>query len=169
MQDLRAQQQTTWFLTLFLMLLAVPAFADDAPQLRITGNASDAVNSNIRALVNLSRYPCEPPTAQFGLIRRQILANSQQALQAMGYYESTLSLQTDQQDGCARVTLDVNTGPAVILQRADIRISGDAANDPAFNQLVATAQLAIGQRLQHDQYTSLKKNLQQQLISRGYV
>ena len=87
----------------------------------------------------------------------------------MGYYESTLSLQTDQQDGCARVTLDVNTGPAVILQRADIRISGDAANDPAFNQLVATAQLAIGQRLQHDQYTSLKKNLQQQLISRGYV
>ena len=83
MQDLRAQQQTTWFLTLFLMLLAVPAFADDAPQLRITGNASDAVNSNIRALVNLSRYPCEPPTAQFGLIRRQILANSQQALQAM--------------------------------------------------------------------------------------
>lgn len=169
MQDLRAQQQTTWFLTLFLMLLAVPAFADDAPQLRITGNASDAVNSNIRALVNLSRYPCEAPTAQFGLIRRQILANSQQALQAMGYYESTLSLQTDQQDGCARVTLDVNTGPAVILQRADIRISGDAANDPAFNQLVATAQLAIGQRLQHDQYTSLKKNLQQQLISRGYV
>jgi len=151
------------------MLLAVPAFADDAPQLRITGNASDAVNSNIRALVNLSRYPCEPPMAQFGLIRRQILANSQQALQAMGYYESTLSLQTDQQDGCARVTLDVNTGPAVILQRADIRIRGDAANDPAFNQLVATAQLAIGQRLQHDQYTSLKKNLQQQLISRGYV
>ena len=52
MQDLRAQQQTTWFLTLFLMLLAVPAFADDAPQLRITGNASDAVNRNIRPLVH---------------------------------------------------------------------------------------------------------------------
>jgi translocation and assembly module TamA len=169
MQDLRAPQQTTWLATLLLMLLAMPAFADDAPQLRITGNASDAVSGNIRALVDLSRYPCEPPTAQYGLIRRQILANSQQALQAMGYYESTLSLSTDREDGCVRVTLDVDTGPAVILQRADIRISGDAANDPVFNQLVANAQLAIGQRLQHDQYTALKKNLQQHLISRGYV
>jgi translocation and assembly module TamA len=169
MQDLRAPQQTTWLATLLLMLLAMPAFADDAPQLRITGNASDAVSDNIRALVDLSRYPCEPPTAQYGLIRRQILANSQQALQAMGYYESTLSLSTDREGGCARVTLDVDSGPAVILQRADIRISGDAANDPVFNQLVDNAQLAIGQRLQHDQYTALKKNLQQNLISRGYV
>ena len=169
MQDLRAPQQTTWLATLLLMLLAMPAFADDAPQLRITGNASDAVSDNIRALVDLSRYPCEPPTAQYGLIRRQILANSQQALQAMGYYESTLSLSTDREDGCVRVTLDVDTGPAVILQRADIRLGGDAANDPVFNQLVANAQLAIGQRLQHDQYTALKKNLQQHLISRGYV
>ncbi|MEQ3776146.1 MAG: outer membrane protein assembly factor [Alcanivorax sp.] len=166
---MRAPQQTTWLATLLLMLLAMPAFADDAPQLRITGNASDAVSDNIRALVDLSRYPCEPPTAQYGLIRRQILANSQQALQAMGYYESTLSLSTDREDGCVRVTLDVDTGPAVILQRADIRIGGDAANDPVFNQLVANAQLAIGQRLQHDQYTALKKNLQQHLISRGYV
>jgi len=166
---LRLHQQTTWLAALLLMLLAIPAFADDAPQLRITGNASDAVSRNIRALVDLSRYPCEPPTAQYGLIRRQILANSQQALQAMGYYESILSLSTDRADGCVRVTLDVDTGPAVILQRADIRITGDAANDPVFNQLVANAQLAIGQRLQHDQYSSLKKNLQQHLISRGYV
>jgi len=169
MQDLRLHQQTTWLAALLLMLLAIPAFADDAPQLRLTGNASEAVSRNIRALVDLSRYPCEPPTAQYGLIRRQILANSQQALQAMGYYESILSLSTDREDGCVRVTLDVDTGPAVILQRADIRISGDAANDPVFNQLVANAQLAIGQRLQHDQYTSLKKNLQQHLINRGYV
>lgn len=169
MQDLRLHQQTTWLAALLLMLLAIPAFADDAPQLRLTGNASEAVSRNIRALVDLSRYPCEPPTAQYGLIRRQILANSQQALQAMGYYESTLSLNTDRADDCVRVTLDVDTGPAVILQRADIRITGDAANDPVFNQLVANAQLAIGQRLQHDQYTSLKKSLQQHLISRGYV
>ena len=169
MQDLRATQQTTWLVTLLLTLLAMPAFAGDAPQLRITGNTSDAVSSNIRALVNLSRYPCEPPSAQYGLIRRQILANSQQALQAMGYYESTLSLNTDREDGCVRVTLDVTTGPPVILQRADIRLTGDAANDPVFNQLVANAQLTIGQRLEHDQYTTLKTNLQQHLISRGYV
>lgn len=169
MQDLRLHQQTTWLATLLLMLLAIPVFADDAPQLRLTGDASEAVSRNIRALVDLSRYPCEPPTAQYGLIRRQILADSQQALQAMGYYESTLSLNTDHEDGCVRVTVDVQTGPAVILQRADIRITGDAANDDAFNQLVANAQLAIGKRLQHDQYSTLKKNLQQHLISRGYV
>ena len=157
MQDLRAQQRTTWLATLLLMLLAIPAFADNSPQLRITGNAGDAVSRNIRALVDLSRYPCEPPSAQYGLIRRQILANSKEALQAMGYYESALSLSTDHEDGCVRVTVDVQTGPAVILQRADIRITGEAANDDAFNRLVANAQLAIGKRLQHDQYSTLKK------------
>lgn len=162
-------QQTIWLATLLLILFALPALADDSPQLRLTGNADDPVEKNIRALVDLSRYPCEPPSAQYGLIRRQILANSQNALQAMGYYESILSLSTDRNDGCLRATLDVVTGPAVILQRVDIRLAGDAANDPAFQQQVDTAQLAIGKRLRHDQYTALKKNLQQLLISRGYV
>ncbi len=125
--------------------------------MHITGNASEAVANNIQALVDLSRYPCRPPKAQYGLIRRQITGNSTDALQAMGYYDSQLSLSADEGDDCVSVTLDVNTGPPVILKHVQVEITGDAAQDPAFSRLVEQAQLATGQRLQHDRYSNLKK------------
>ena len=151
------------------MLLPALAFSKTAPSLEITGNASEAVTHNIQALIDLSRYPCHPPQAQYGLIRRQIIANSTGALQAMGYYDSQLNLSTDENSNCVSFTLDVNTGPPVILTHLKVEITGDAAQDPAFSTLLEKTQLAIGQRLQHDRYSNLKKSLQQHLISRGYV
>lgn len=162
-------RQSKTFILMLLMLFPALAFAKDTPNLHITGNASEAVANNIQALVDLSRYPCRPPRAQYGLIRRQIIANSTDALQAMGYYDSQLSLSADENGDCVSVTLDVNTGPPVILKHVQVEITGDAAQDPAFTKLVEQAQLATGQRLQHDRYSNLKKSLQQHLISRGYV
>ncbi|RJG20242.1 outer membrane protein assembly factor [Alcanivorax profundi] len=156
-------------MVLLCLPLAVLA-ARGEPVLHITGNADKPVIDNIRALIDLSRYPCQPPPAQYGLIRRQVLGNATEALQAMGYYDSTLALSADvQSDSCTHATLDVQTGPPVILKRADIRISGEAAADPAFQQLIEQSRLRLDERLEHEQYTRLKKALQQNLINRGYL
>ncbi|MCK0155496.1 autotransporter assembly complex protein TamA [Alcanivorax sp. S6407] len=164
-----AKLPTGWIVVLLLLLLPIPAAAQDRPELIITGNVSTAVADNIRALINLDGYACQPPKAQYGLIRRQILKNGNNALQAMGYYESQLSLSADTTGQCAIVTLNVQTGPAVILARADIRLKGEAAGDPVFQRLVDEDTLYIGERLQHDRYTRLKRSLQQSLINRGYM
>lgn len=173
MQSLAHHRHHKWqsraIALILLMLLPALAFSKTAPSLEITGNASEAVTHNIQALIDLSRYPCHPPQAQYGLIRRQIIANSTGALQAMGYYDSQLNLSTDENSNCVSFTLDVNTGPPVILTHLKVEITGDAAQDPAFSTLLEKTQLAIGQRLQHDRYSNLKKSLQQHLISRGYV
>ena len=167
---LKRTPRTGWIAVLLLCLPLTVLAAREEPELRITGNADKAVVDNIRALIDLSRYPCQPPPAQYGLIRRQVLANATEALQAMGYYDSTLTLTAEPwNEHCTQATLDVQTGQPVILKRADIRISGDAASDPAFQQLVDQAQLRLDERLEHDQYTTLKKALQQNLINRGYL
>ena len=167
--DLTGKQWTKGWLAIWLCLFPVLVAASDAPRLHVSGDAGDAVTANIHALVDLARYPCQPPPAQYGLIRRQILASARNALQAMGYYDSSLSLSADRSGPCVNVTLAVTLGEPVILKRADIRLSGDAASDPVFQQLVEQAQLGLDQRLEHDRYTRLKKALQQNLISRGYV
>ena len=165
---LTAKLPTGWIAVL-LLLLPLSAIAQDKPELIITGNASDSVTNNIRALINLGRYPCQPPRAQYGLIRREILKHAREGLQAMGYYEPQLDLKGGTSGSCATVTLDVQTGPPVILTRVDIRLMGDAKEDPAFRKRVDNPPLVTGERLQHDQYTQLKRQLQQNLISRGYV
>ncbi|MEE3320612.1 MAG: autotransporter assembly complex family protein [Pseudomonadota bacterium] len=168
-QGLTAKLPTGWIAVLLLLLLPIPVVAQTKPELIISGNASDAVAANIRALINLEGYACQPPKAQYGLIRRQILNNGDNALKAMGYYESQLSLSANTDGECAIVTLQVQTGPPVLLTHADIRLHGDAAEDPVFQRLVDEDALHIGERLQHDRYTRLKRNLQQSLINRGYV
>ncbi len=167
-QGLIPKLPTAWIIVV-LLLLPLPVLARDEPELFITGDASETVTENIRALINLQGYPCHPPKAQYGLIRRQILKHANEGLQAMGYYESQLTLSADTSGACATVSLDVRTGPAVILARADIRLQGDAANDPVFQALEDKDSLHIGERLQHDRYTRLKRNLQQSLINRGYM
>ena len=167
-QGLSPHLPTGWIAVL-LLLLPLSLLAQEMPELIITGDADDAVTSNIRSLINLKGYACQPPKAQYGLIRRQILKNGNEGLQAMGYYEGHLSLSADTTGSCAIVTLDVRTGPPVLLTSADIRLRGEAANDPVFQKLVQDHQLNIGKRLQHDRYTRLKRSLQQNLINRGYM
>lgn len=169
MANLLGKSPTIWPLLALLVLLPGLALGKDQPQLLITGNVDEAVESNIRTLVDLGRYPCLPPAAQYGLIRRQILSNSTQALQAMGYYQASLSLSAENGGDCFQVTLQVETGAPVLLTQVDIRVSGDASLDPAFSTIQERAQQGLNLPLHHDIYSELKKSLQQRLIGRGYV
>ncbi|MGB1465436.1 MAG: autotransporter assembly complex protein TamA [Alcanivorax nanhaiticus] len=167
-QGLTVKLPTGWIAVL-LLLLPLVVLARDEPTLVITGNASDAVTDNLRALINLKGYNCQPPKAQYGLIRRQILKNAREGLQAMGFYEGQFDLHADMSGSCAKVFLDVQTGPPVIISEVDIRLRGEADQDPHFRRLVSEHELRVGERLQHDKYTRLKRNLQQSLINRGYM
>ncbi|WP_040297071.1 autotransporter assembly complex protein TamA [Alcanivorax hongdengensis] len=154
-----------------MLATALVQAKDDVPAMTFSGTADDAVISNIRNLVNIERYPCHPPRAQYGLLRQQIRSHASDALQAMGYYHPrlTLTLNPQHQDSCASVNLDVQPGPVVHISAVDIRIQGDAASDPAFRKLQDKAGLNVDDPLRHDHYSSLRKALQQSLISRGYV
>lgn len=85
-----------------------------------------------------------------------------QTLQAYGYYDPDVSVQTNQNN----YTLVVNAGPPVRLRVINIQVVGAAERDerfkpPAFPQ-------AAGDVLQHSLYESYKQQLEDRALERGY-
>jgi translocation and assembly module TamA len=85
-----------------------------------------------------------------------------QTLQAYGYYDPDVSIQTNQNNH----TLVVNAGPPVRLRVINIQVVGAAERDerfkpPAFPQ-------AAGDVLQHRLYESYKQQLEDRALERGY-
>lgn len=157
-----------WLCVILLALLCPLALAEDKAKLTVKGELEKPVSDNIRALVNIEQLACQPVAARYPLIRNRIRRQTNRALQAMGYYQSTLSLTLAADDDCLHAQLQVTPGPPMLLQNVDIRLNGDAAQDPAFQGLIDDSQLQPGERLRHERYSQLKKNLQQALINRGY-
>lgn len=159
------------FWLLFALFMVIPAVAMGNASLSIASDASDEVTRNVRVLINMERYPCSPPDAQYGLIRRQILDNAHKGLQALGYYHSTLALELVRpaNGGCVQAKLNIQAGPPTLLDNIDIQISGPAKDDLAFQTRIANTRLTKGQQLRHDHYTSLRRDLQQMLLTRGYM
>lgn len=160
-----------------LAALAMPgrASADPAPELTLkTAGDQDwpeGVEANLRTLIDLSRYPCRPGPGQKALIQRQVRDNSRAALQALGFYQPTLTPQWKDaaEDRCFALTLTVAPGEPTRITALDITLNGDAADDPAFQRTIDNAGLKRGQRLRHNRYSNLKQSLQQLLINRGYA
>ena len=159
------------FATLLGLALTSPSRADEQPELTLEGELPEGVAANVRTLVDLSRYPCRPGPGQQTLIRRQVRDDARRALQALGFYQPTLTPRWSEPDDdhCFRLTLAVQPGPPTLLTGPDIRIQGEAADDPAFQRAVDDSGLREGQRLRHDRYEALKRTLQQLLINRGYA
>ncbi|WP_068859167.1 autotransporter assembly complex protein TamA [Perlucidibaca aquatica] len=85
-----------------------------------------------------------------------------QTLEAFGYYDPEVSIQTHQNTH----RLVVNAGPPVRLRVINIQVVGAAERDerfkpPAFPQ-------ATGDVLQHSQYESFKQQLEERALERGY-
>ncbi|MCH2559185.1 MAG: autotransporter assembly complex protein TamA [Alcanivorax sp.] len=157
--------------TLLGLALTSPSRADEQPELTLEGELPEGVAANVRTLVDLSRYPCRPGPGQQTLIRRQVRDDARSALQALGFYQPTLTPHwtNADDDHCFRFRLTVDPGPPTLLTGPDIRIQGEAADDPAFQRAVDDSGLREGQRLRHDRYEALKRTLQQLLINRGYA
>lgn len=150
------------------MLLA----ADKGLVLDITGELDDATRNNVRILVAADRYACVPERTTRAFIARQVRQNSELALQAMGYFQPTLTLhwqRLTKANQCAVLSLHIEAGPATLISERDIRLTGDAADDKQFLQVIDNAGLVVGERLQQNRYDSLKQALQQLLIDRGYA
>jgi len=88
------------------------------------------------------------------------------ALQALGYYHSDITISSDAQNP-HHITLQINAGEPVRIARADIHITGDAATDEDFVQLLRQAPKQ-GDALHQGRYDSLKQALRSLALRKGY-
>ncbi len=89
-----------------------------------------------------------------------------QALRAMGYYYPTLTFIVNEEEEELNVTVEL--GQPVLIEELDIKLSGEAKDDPAFQRLLKNTPLKVGARLNHGQYDALKSELRNLALKRGY-
>ncbi len=89
-----------------------------------------------------------------------------QALRAMGYYYPTLTFIVNEEEEELNVTVEL--GQPVLIEEMDIKLSGEAKDDPAFQKLLKNTPLKVGARLNHGQYDALKSELRNLALKRGY-
>ncbi|MFD2176465.1 autotransporter assembly complex protein TamA [Veronia pacifica] len=90
------------------------------------------------------------------------------ALQALGYYHPEITIETDKtSDEDAEIRITVVPGMSVILKQVDVKLSGDAATDIEFEELLADKP-TVGDRLNHKKYDDFKSSLSNLALKRGY-
>ncbi|WP_321166659.1 autotransporter assembly complex family protein [Salinivibrio kushneri] len=86
------------------------------------------------------------------------------ALQAVGFYQPKI---TTHMDGDATLNVKVNPGDPVRLAQVDVVFSGEAGMDDDFHALKADGPQP-GARLNHNDYETLKSQIQSLAVKKGY-
>lgn len=157
-----------------LLVLAVTArcLAAD-PQTRVevsfTGIEGAAL-ANVEQSVTLERQKDNPRLSD-GRVRvlfARAPAEIRSALQALGYYRSTIGSSIDESDGVWRARFSIDPGPPLMVRSLDVTLEGEAREDPAFAQLLAAFPLKIGAHMHHGRYAEGKRALERLATDRGY-
>lgn len=157
---------------LLLTLLAVCgwsqlAFAQPKPKIEIKGG-NEALRENIRNFLPLYEEACKtPPWRLRSLVReseREIIA----AGQALGYYQLTFEHDLTRTDDCWNMVIRITPGDPVLIKEVRIVINGDGGEDRAFMRVQRDPGIAIGDRLNHGRYETLKNRFTSLAANRGY-
>ncbi|WP_136246662.1 autotransporter assembly complex protein TamA [Halomonas borealis] len=101
-------------------------------------------------------------------LKAEIQRLAQESLKVYGYYEPTLEIAFDDPEAPSAVTLDVDPGEPVRIERLGFRLAGDAAEDPPFRAAIAGYPQEEGEVLLHAPFDALRSQLSGLALSRGY-
>jgi translocation and assembly module TamA len=153
------------------MCLALPLLASANIDVEIHG-VEDQLRTNVLAYLSFERYKKRTDLSADTLERlhNRVEREVQSALKPFGYYEP--KVESDVKDlghGDWRVTIDINPGDPVLVQKLDVRVSGPGATDPLFERITSNPPLHTGDRLSHAIYEAIKSDLQRTAATYGYL
>lgn len=128
------------------------------------------LQDNVLAHLDINRFNGQPAPKEtelewlHGGAERQI----QEALQPFGYYETTVDSHLDRTAGGWEARYRVKPGRPLPLAFVDVRLLGEAAQDPVFQNLVDKQPLVKGHLLDQPKYEQFKQNLEALATERGY-
>ncbi|MFP4080086.1 MAG: autotransporter assembly complex protein TamA [Ectothiorhodospira sp.] len=152
---------------LCLLLGPFPLAAQERPGVEIRG-VEGTMADNIRAHLRMAREDCDLPAWREAPLIEAAKEDAHRALRALGHYEPDIQLDFERTTDCWRLRMTVDPGPPVRVHRVEIRLEGEAAQDPAFAALRDAPPIREGQVLRHDHYARLKSELGRLASARGY-
>ena len=150
--------------------LLLPLQADAKIEITIP-EVSDAIQTNVRAFLSLTRYADrEDVTPEvMSRLQRRIVTEARQALEPLGFYEPEVSYDVKQEDDDWQVTIHIEPGRPVRLSAVTINVIGAGANDRAIRDLLDQQDIKAGLRLNHGTYERVKGNLLRVAKNEGYL
>ncbi len=159
-----------FFCLVFLYLVATfPAMAENKITITVDGVKGEALE-NILSTLSLQKQKDNPRLTDSRIRKLHDQASNEikQALQALGYYNPGIQSRLRLKDSKWKAHYDVNKGRPVKISKMDVQITGEGANDKAFNKLIKNLPLKQNQPLHHGKYESSKGELQRLAATRGY-
>ncbi len=159
----------------FLFLLPSLTVATAAAQtarvrVEITGLSGELQrNADMVASIASAARSGSLPVARIEQLHDRAVEEIELALQPFGYYQPVISSQLDTTRSTWVARYQVDPGPAMLLSRVDVRISGEGASDAALQQGVADYPLTVGDTLRHAEYDQGKLVLASLAAERGYL
>jgi translocation and assembly module TamA len=132
----------------------------------------EQLRTNVLAYLSFERYKKRTDLSADTVERlhNRVEREVQSALTPFGYYEPKVESEVkDLGKGEWRVSIDINPGQPVLIDKVDVRVNGAGATDRLFERITSNPPLHAGDRLSHSTYESLKSDLQRTAATYGYL
>ncbi|WP_275099529.1 autotransporter assembly complex protein TamA [Sedimenticola hydrogenitrophicus] len=137
------------------------------PEIEFTG-VSGELQLNLRSGLSLTTESCDAPKWRVNRLFRRAEQELDQAARALGYYQIKVEKELQFKEECWQASFTIDPGRPILLDRVDIRIEGEARDDPAFNKLLQETRVRPGGQLHHGRYERLKTQIETLAAERGY-
>jgi translocation and assembly module TamA len=155
-----------WTIPALLAALGALAWPCPAAEVRLeVAGIEGPLLDNVRLHVGL------PPSPEPLVVRRhaeQAADRAREALEALGHYEAVIHTSGRRENGNRIIHLDIDPGEPVRLASVRIELSGEAADDSPFAELIARLPLKEGDSLHHGRYEEAKRAIESLAMARGY-
>lgn len=148
--------------------IVVLALASNASADVVFSGLEPTQEANARAVMPLASAGCDSAYWRVERLFRDADQNIGRGLEALGYYDVSISKSLSWDDDCWHATFDVIVGEPVRLRQVAVLIDGDAANDTVFQSRISTNRLAPGEIFDHGRYDKYKSSILSAAIARGY-
>ncbi|MDC1437268.1 hypothetical protein N8303_08520 [Gammaproteobacteria bacterium] len=148
-----------------LCIMSLSAWAAESPSIIIEG-ADDGMRDNILSHLRIGGESCDVGMGRLLRLQPQIRANTQRALNALGYYKGNLDIVFSENDSCWTLLLNIEPSEAVTIADSNIEIGGDDFS--IFSSIINDANIFVGQQLNQREYENLKNDLSSAAVENGF-
>ncbi|HID09622.1 TPA: outer membrane protein assembly factor, partial [Candidatus Micrarchaeota archaeon] len=122
----------------------------------------------LQAGLSLTEERCDTPHWRIRYLFEKADGELHHQLRAFGHYQPKIEKILRFDDGCWKAIFKIELGPRIKIARAEIKLFGQAAHDPSFQEFLTRNALRVGQPLHHGRYERFKRNLLALAEARGY-
>lgn len=141
-----------------LLLLSSATMAFDVTINGVKGNIRDNIATYLES-IDASEYTSRR-------LESVVKQRAAEAMRPFGYYEPEVNFIPGEESDDA--TLEIVSGPQVLIEKLALKLEGDARNDASFRQAVDNFPLKEGEGLRHSPWDRLRGQLSGLALERGY-